>query len=188
MKIIGITGKSGSGKSTLAARLSKQWKARNINIDKIGHQAINDQHIAQTLIKVLGKEIVGDMQKIDRKKLGNMVFSDQRKMKQLTDITWGYMQEALNKMIEGKEEWIILDWALLPISEFWETCDIKIWMQADDDERKNQVKQRDKISDEYFQKRDANSLNYELYQFDYIFRNDYQINTIDNIIKTIKLE
>ena len=173
MKIIGVTGKSGSGKSTFTEMLSKKLKCNSIDIDKIGHKAVKDKNIAKKLCETFGKEILGENNEIDRKKLGNIVFSSKEKMDKLTDITWKYMQEKLDDMLERETgSAIILEWALLPISKYWEMCDVKILIKADDSERKKRVIQRDNISEEYFEKRDASSIDYTPYEFDYIIENN----------------
>ncbi|MCI8759823.1 MAG: dephospho-CoA kinase [Clostridia bacterium] len=183
MKIIGITGKSGSGKSTLTTLLSQKLKCESINIDKIGHQATSDEKISQKLCEVFGKGILDNSGKVDRKKLGNIVFSDKGKMDQLTQITWGYMQKILDSKLKQTPKIIILEWALLPVDgKYWDKCNIKILMKADDKERKNKVMQRDKISEEYFLKRDLRSMDYSQFVFDYIFENDYTLETMDKIV------
>lgn len=187
MKIIGITGKSGSGKSTLATALAKKLKCDSINIDKIGHKATDDEKIRRKLCAFYGKEILGENNKIDRKKLGNIVFSNPQKMDVLTEITWGYMQEILDGILQKQPPIIILEWALLPVDDkYWKKCDTKILMQADNVQRKHKVIERDQISEEYFLKRDAGSIDYEPFEFDYIFQNDYKEETMQEIVNAIK--
>ena len=186
MKIIGITGKSGSGKSTLAKLLSEKLDCKVVNVDKIGHKATQNCKIAKKLCEIFGMQILGKDEKIDRKKLGNIVFTDKEKMNILTDITWGYMQNILDEIIEKEEkETIILEWTLLPISKYWSNSYIKILMTAKDEERKQKVMQRDNISEEYFIKRDSGAIDYTPYQFDYIFENNYKLDTIKKIAETI---
>ncbi len=187
MKIVGITGKSGSGKSTVAEALAKKLNCQRIDVDKIGHKATNDEIITKKLCETFGNQILEDNKKIDRKKLGNLVFSSKEKMDMLTDITWGYMQEVLDKILEKDPENIILEWALLPVDKkYWNQYDIKILIQANDMIRKNKVIQRDKITEEYFEKRDANSIDYSQFDFDYVFENNYQLETIEKIVTNIK--
>lgn len=104
----------------------------------------------------------------------------------LTQITWGYMQEKLDEILEKEPEILILEWALLPIdSKYWDKCNLKILMKADEIERKNKVMQRDRIAEEYFLKRDANSMDYNQIEFDFTFENDYQTETMEQMIEQI---
>lgn len=185
MKIIGITGKSGSGKSTLANLLAKELNCVSIDVDKIGHKATNDENISRKLCGIFGKEILGREGIIDRKKLGNIVFSDQEKMDILTDVTWDYMQEKIDEILKNNPEIIILEWALLPISKYWEKSDVKILIQANQDERKKKVIERDEISEEYFEKRDSKSLDYETVNADFKFYNEYEKKQMKDFVNQI---
>lgn len=188
MKVIGITGKSGSGKSTLAHLLSQKLKCNCIDIDKIGHKATQEPSIVKKLCTIFGEGILGEKDhQIDRKKLGNIVFSNKEKMDVLTKITWGYMQKELDAILIKQPEIILLEWALLPIDQkYWEKCDVKILLQAKEEQRKNKVMQRDQITEEYFLKREANSIDYSNFSFDFIFENDYHPQTLEKIVNAIK--
>ena len=167
--------------------LAKKWKCDCIDIDQIGHQATNQEEITQKLCETFGQEILGEKGIIDRKKLGNIVFSDKAKMERLTQITWEYMQEVLDERLEKEnKEVVILDWALLPISKYWDKCSLKILVEADQEIRKQKVVERDHITEEYFLKRDSAGIDLSNYQYDYIFQNDYQKNTMEKFIEQIK--
>ena len=186
MKIIGITGKSGSGKSILASYLSKELNCKHIDIDKIGHEAIYRPEVFNTLINTFGNEILDLNGNIDRKKIGNIVFADKKQMDRLTDITWDYMQKQLDLILSQKDEIIILDWMLLPKSQYWDKCNFKILAQSNDIMRKEKILKRDNISEEYFDKREASSFDYSNVIFDYIFENDYQEKNLMEAVNTIK--
>ncbi len=99
------------------------------------------------------------------------------------------MQKILDDILQKKPHTIILEWALLPVdSKYWDKCDIKILVKADDEIRKNKVMARDNIGEEYFKIREKESLDYSHIKFDYIFENDYQEKTMEKIVKNIKLE
>lgn len=188
MKIIGITGKSGSGKSTFASLLAQKLNCKYIDIDKIGHEALYRPDNFDVLCEKFGTEILDVNGNVDRKKVGNIVFTNTEKMKDLTDITWNYMQQQLNHIISQDDDIIILDWILLPNSRYWELCDSKILVKSDDLARKNKIIERDHISEDYFDKRDSASIDYSDFQFDYIFENDYQMQTMNEMINRLSAQ
>ena len=185
MKIIGITGKSGSGKTTIASLLSKKINCKHVDIDKIGHEALSQEDVITKLCNKFGTEILNENGQVDRKKLGNIVFSKKDKMKELEEITWKYMQETIDNILLKKDENIVLDWILLPQSKYWNVCNTKILVVSDDIQRKNKVLERDNISEGYFNKRDSASLDYSIFEFDYIFENDYTPQTMNKILENL---
>lgn len=182
MKIIGVTGKSGSGKTYFASELAQKLNCRHIDIDKIGHQAIYQPEILETLCEKFGRGILDEKGNLDRKKVGSIVFADKKKMDQLTELTWNYMQKQLDLILLEGDDKIVLEWILLPKSKYWENCDFKILVKAKDNDRKRKVIERDNISEEYFEKRDSASEDYSNCKFDYIFENDYNKETMNRTI------
>lgn len=78
MKIIGITGKSGSGKTVFASLLARKLHCNYIDVDKIGHIALYRPEILDELCKKFGNEILDENGNLDRKKIGNIVFTRKR--------------------------------------------------------------------------------------------------------------
>lgn len=185
MKVIGITGKSGSGKTTFASLLAKELKCKHVDVDKIGHEAIFRAEILDTLCEKFGTEILDENGKLDRKKMGDIIFTQRHKMKELSDLTWDFMQQQLDTILSQNDETIVLEWILLPHSKYWKKCDCKILVTSDDDKRKNKVMERDNISEEYFNKRDSASIDYSPIDFDYTFENDYQAQTMRRMLNRI---
>ena len=185
MKLIGITGKTGTGKSTIATTLAKKLNAQYVSIDKIGHQSTSDPIITKKLCNIFGNELLDNNGHIDRKKLGNIVFSDTDKMQILTDITWDYMEQELDKILLQKQQYFIFDWALLPKVKYWNMCDIKILVTSDDIVRKKRILERDHISHEYLEKRESATLDYSKLTFDYIFNNNYTNENMDSFVEVI---
>ena len=185
MKLIGITGKTGTGKSTIATILAQKLDAQYVDIDKIGHQATSDPHIANKLCDIFGNELLDSNGMINRKRLGNIVFSDTDKMQILTDITWEYMEQKLDDILLQKQQCFIFDWALLPKVKFWDMCDFKILVTSDDTMRKKRILERDHISEDYLEKRESATLDYSKLAFDFIFDNDYTKENMDAFVETI---
>lgn len=145
MKIIGITGKSGSGKSTFASLLSKKLSCQHIDIDKIGHHALSQPKIINSLCNEFGSQILNEDGSINRKRLGFIVFENSNKMKILKDLTYVYMQKCLDDILLQDNEFIVLEYILLPLTKYWDICDLKILVTANYMQRKKKVIERDNI-------------------------------------------
>lgn len=171
--IIGICGKSGSGKSTLAKNIKKlsTREVVHLDIDKIGHNALRYEEAKEELVKTFGKEVL-NKDIIDRKKLSNIVFNSNGEMQKLTDITWKYMQLEIDKfLIDNKDKVIILDWLLLPKTDYFNKCDIKVLLDVPYEIRKSRTIKRDNITSEAFDLREKASLEFDKDKFDYVFEN-----------------
>ena len=182
--LIGICGKSGCGKSTLARTLmEKHENAIHLDIDKVGHEVLTIEEVKQELIRSYGESILSE-EKIDRKKLGNIVFNSRTEMKKLSDITWKYMQIEIDKFLESnKDKIIILDWLLLPISKYFDMCDIKILLDIPYEVRKERAMKRDNITEEAFDTREKASIDFDKNTFDYVINDNNQ----EEIRKLVKL-
>lgn len=169
--IISIVGKSGSGKSSLAQLLqSYSDKICYLNIDEVGHQALLNQNIITQLVHTFHLDLKNNC--ISRRQLGDIVFNNHHCMKQLTDITWEYMEKTIDHFIEeNKHKIIILDWILLPKTKYFSASDIKILVQAPFELRLNRAIKRDNITSQKFIEREQASLDYDVAQFDYIIEN-----------------
>ncbi len=173
--IIGICGKSGAGKGTVCSffkGISDDiiW----IDIDKIGHSVNNREEVKEKLIQCFGENILSD-EVIDRKKLGKMVFNSKKKMSLLEDITWHYMKEEIDYIIDqNKDKIILLDWNLLPKTTFFKDADLRILVDAPLEERKQRAMKRDNITEKQFMIRENNAPNYECLDFDIVINNKYK--------------
>ena len=91
MKIIGITGGSGAGKTTVCAEF-KKYGAVIVDADKISKEVTKKGSPALGEIeKVLGEQYILSSSELDRKKLGELVFSDDSKLEILNKITHKYI-------------------------------------------------------------------------------------------------
>src|SRR4051812_35425522 len=83
---VGITGGIGSGKSTVC----KVFELLGIPVyysDLEARRIIDeDQTVYQLVVRAFGTAVLNDTGKIDRKKLGSVVFNDPEKLKKLNEI------------------------------------------------------------------------------------------------------
>ena len=106
-------------------------------------------------------------------------------MKVLTNITWKYMQFMIDEFInDNKNKIIILDWLLLPNTEYFKKCDIKILLDVDYNTRMNRSIKRDNISENSFKIRDHASIEYNNNDFDYVIK-DSNYDEIKSIISKL---
>jgi dephospho-CoA kinase len=179
--IIGICGKSGSGKSTLAYELERVYgyNAAYLDIDKVGHKVLENNEIKEELCKTFGKDVI-ENGKISRKKLGEIVFAKREEMDKLSEITWKYMEIEIDKFIKNNsndmtDKIVILDWLLLPLTKFYNMCDMKILVELDYEERKKRAMLRDNITEEEFDLRESASIEYNKEDFDIVSGNEIEL-------------
>ena len=184
--IIGITGKSGSGKSTLANKIMKVFPyVVHLDIDNVGHEVLTRPEIIEEVIKAFGEDVI-DKDNIDRKKLGDIVYSSRKEMDKLTEITWKYMKEEIDNFIrENKDKIIILDWLLLPKTPHYYQCDIRILLDTPINIRKKRAIKRDNISKERFDSREKASISFNKNEYDYVITKGKDITTV---IKSLKYD
>jgi len=103
MKIIGLTGPIGAGKDE-AAEILKRLGAHIIDADKVAHEMYAFQSpVWQEMIKTFGSKILKRGGEINRKKLGEIVFSDQRKLKELDSIVHPALKEEIIKIADSRK-------------------------------------------------------------------------------------
>ena len=183
--IIGICGKSGSGKTTLANQLIEYTNNRTVHLemDKIGHEVLKLQEVKDDLVKTFGSKVIVN-NVVDRKTLGRIVYSSKEEMDKLTDITWGHMQVLIDEFIDNnKDRIILLDWLLLPLSKYFEMCDIRILLDIPYEVRKQRAMLRDNITEEAFLLRDKSSISYNNEDFDVVLKT----NNKEEVERKVKL-
>lgn len=181
--IISICGKSGSGKSTVSKELKTYYgeKVVNVEIDKIGHMALEDDSVRLELIKCFGESIL-NKDIVDRKRLGDIVFNSINEMKKLSDITWSFMEREIDKIINlNSDKIIVLDYILLPLTKYFKMSDIRILLDIDYSIRKMRCMKRDNLSEEKFDLREKASIDYDKNDFDYVINDNYDIRKLVKI-------
>jgi len=108
--LIGLTGNIASGKSSVG-KLLKENGLPVIEADRIGWEILERKEIMQEILDVFG-DIVKDG-KIDRKKLGNIVFSNKRKLKIFNALVHPPLLQKLKREIDKRSGKIIVVTAAL---------------------------------------------------------------------------
>ena len=104
MIIVGVTGGIASGKSTVAD-IFKREGGYIIDADFISREVVEPGEPAwQEVINVFGPEVLNEDRSIDRKKLGEIVFSDPEKRKKLEEIIHPKIQEERKRKISEIEK------------------------------------------------------------------------------------
>lgn len=115
-KIIGLTGGIASGKSTVSSILIKKGY-KVIDADTISRQVVEvGKQAYKDIVESFGKEILNHDKSINRKRLGDMVFSDKTLLQVLNNIIHPYIFKELKNQIKDescKNNIIFLDIPLL---------------------------------------------------------------------------
>ncbi len=145
--IIAITGGIASGKSTFS-KLIEEKGYRVYYTDKIGHDVLELDSIKKQIRENIGAEAFTN-NKIDRKKLGEIVFSDKQKLAILNQISHTKIREQINSIIaESNEKIIFFEIPLLIESNLQESFHYNILITTDENIRTNRLINRDKITKE----------------------------------------
>lgn len=169
--IIGITGKSGVGKTTYANKFAEENGFHVIHVDEISHRILELPNIKQKLVEIFGEKVIKDGL-INRKYLGDLIFTNRHLYKEMSNMVWREMKNKIDYELSAYKDTVI-DWILLPHSHYWKLCDKKILIVADEEQRKEKVLLRDNISKEYLEKRDSASISYDDIEFDEVVNNKY---------------
>lgn len=115
--VIGLTGGIASGKSTVSAKL-KELGAAVIDADLLARDVVRKGEIAYNkIVQCFGADILLPGGDIDRKKLGDIVFSDKEKLELLNSITHpeiiNRMKERIQELKAEGDKVIVVDAAIL---------------------------------------------------------------------------
>ncbi len=130
-KVIGLTGGIGSGKSTVSQLLA-ELGAVILDADKIGHEAFKPNTEAWSeVVATFGREILAPNGEVDRKKLGEIVFSNSESLSRLNQIMHPRMYNIMKAQIEEYRrqgvDVVVLEAAIL-IEANWTPLVDEVWV------------------------------------------------------------
>ena len=149
--IIGITGGTGSGKTTLLAEL-KKLGAEVLDCDAIYHQLLQTD---TSLLADIENRFPGTVENgvLQRKKLGSIVFSDEKALQDLNKITHTAIHAEVLRRLERKPALAAIDAIGLFESGLAGLCDVTVAVIAPADVRLRRLMERDGISADYAKSR-----------------------------------
>lgn len=198
--IIGLTGGIGSGKSTVA-RMFQELGAEILDVDKIGHQTILPYTPAwKKIVALFGKEILQKDQRIDREKLGQIVFDDYRLLKKLNAITHPeiikLVKEKINQIKsknskkDSDKSILIIDAALIFEAKIASLMDRIIVVYVKEEEQIRRLSLRSHLSQGEILKRIRAQIPQEkkIRIADYIIDNNYSLDNTREQVRKIWAE
>jgi dephospho-CoA kinase len=125
--VIGLTGNIATGKSEVRKMLEKLG-AGGIDADALAHQVIKSPEPAfPAILAAFGQEILGKDGEIDRRRLGQIVFSDPAALARLEAIVHPEVRKKVDRIIrESPEQVIVIEAIKLLEAGYPALCD-SIW-------------------------------------------------------------
>ena len=151
--IIGITGGSGCGKTT-ALNVVRDMGGLVLDCDAIYHQLLKTD---VQMLSAIEDRFPGTVENgtLNRKKLGAIVFADEKALLDLNAITHGAVKIAVLRQLESKPGLAAIDAIGLFEGGLAELCHVTVAIVAPEEDRIKRLMARDGISEEYARSRIA---------------------------------
>jgi dephospho-CoA kinase len=152
MRFIGLTGGIASGKSTVSALLKKQG-AFIIDADQIAHDIVEQGERAyEDIVTAFGRDVILADGRLNRQKLGALVFQDAEKRALLEKFTHPRIEEKIVELMQYAKknsfQVIILDMPLL-FETGWDKKVDEVWViQVDEAIQRQRLMKRNFFSEQ----------------------------------------
>ena len=179
--VIGVTGPTGAGKSTVCDILRNWTGVSVIDCDQVARQVTGKGTLCLLDIAVeFSPSVISADGTLNRKKLGQLVFSDPEKLTRLNAIIFPYILERLREEIADAEKRgakaIFLDAPTLFESGADALCEKILAVTSAPEKRLTRIMQRDSLSPQGAADRMASQPDADFY----LARADYQIQNDDD--------
>ena len=161
--VIGLTGQTGAGKSSVSKIIRSQGM-EVIDCDRVSREVVaNEKACLADLALAFSIAILNMDGTLNRKRLADIVFSDQQKLDQLNALIFPYIRNYILARIEQLDEQdvpvVVLDAPTLFESGIDADCDFVISVIAPEAQRLNRIVVRDHLTDEEARRRMASQHN-----------------------------
>lgn len=175
--LIGIMGKEEKGRKVFTKLLNEQGKYEIINVHEI--------YLEMRKNKEIVKEIQNKLNYSENNKINFdvVLYTDSKKREVYNTIIWNYLEKIIDKRIEKATKTVIIEWDKLPLTKFYDICDIKILVDCDRNLR-NSLGNSINLDSKLFRsgKKENNSIDYRKEAMNHMFYNcltDFHINYND---------
>ena len=151
--ILGITGGTGCGKTTLLKVIAEKG-GLVLDCDAIYHELLASD---ASLLNAIKSRFPGTVENgtLQRKKLGAIVFSDEKALADLNKITHGAVKAEVLRRLEASPKLAAIDAIALFEGGLAELCDVTVAVTAPEEVRVQRLMRRDNISEDYARSRIA---------------------------------
>lgn len=151
--ILGITGGTGCGKTTLLTCIGSQG-GLILDCDAIYHDLLRTD---PALLGAIEKRFPGTVENgvLQRKKLGKLVFSDEKALNDLNQITHSAVKAEVLRRLAHKPQLAAIDAIGLFEGGLAELCDVTVAVTAPEEARLRRLMIRDGIDRDYAKRRIA---------------------------------
>jgi dephospho-CoA kinase len=173
--IIGITGGTGCGKTTLLNQI-RSLGGLVLDCDEIYHELLCSDAAMLAAIESRFPGVVEEGM-LNRKKLGAIVFADEKALLDLNRITHAAVKQEVLRRLEKNPALAAIDAIGLFEGALAELCDVTVAVTAPEEMRIHRLMERDGITDEYARSRIAAQHNADWFreQCNYVLENDGSI-------------
>ena len=154
MKVIGITGGVGAGKSEILSYLKEHCNCRILMADRLAEELEQPgQDCYDQLLALLGREILQEDGRIDRKKMASRVFADKSLLEAVNAMIHPAVKQAILQIIRDEKEaarrdYLFIEAALLIEDGYAEIVDELWYIHTEEEVRRQRLKASRGYTDE----------------------------------------
>lgn len=152
--IVGLTGGIAMGKTTISQFL-KSKAIPVVDADQIAHEILTVDEVKVKLMDTFGESILDKNQNTDRRKLGPIVFNDQRQLEKLNIIVQPYIRTEIVRQLDNfsASKVVVLDAPVLFEQGYEKMVDYLMVIKTSAQIQVERLMQRDSLNEIDAQKR-----------------------------------
>ena len=148
--VLGLTGGTGTGK-TSALQAIRKMGGKVIDCDELYHEMLDtNEELHRTLADTFGAGIFNPEGKLERQRLGELVFGDRDRLDQLNSIVFRFVPSELRRRMEAEPASLYaIDAISLFESGIDQMCDRTVAVTTPVELRVHRIMTRDSIGEQY---------------------------------------